>query len=197
MYGDVSDEILAARVTARDVDAFGRLYDRFAPHLHAWAAHVLGTDAADDAVQEIFLRVWRNARQFDPGRARFATWLNAIARHHIGAAAARRGRERVVAAADAIDALFEATDVDDVETTALARDAERRLAAALATLPPEQRRVLVLSYFFAMSQSEIARALALPLGTVKKRVRLGMQKLRHALVDERTTTPRLRVLVDE
>lgn len=197
MFDEPSDEILAARVATHDLGAFAQLYDRHAARIHAWAAHVLGADAADDAVQEVFLRVWDKARQFDPTRGTFATWLAAIARHHVGAQAARLGRQRVRATADDVGALLaERRDEDDVEAMVLARDDERRVADVLATLPVEQRRVLVLGYFFGMSQSEMARALALPLGTVKKRVRLGMQKLRLAFADERATA-HLRVVVDK
>lgn len=197
MFEEPSDESLAARVAARDVAAFSLLYERHALRLHAWAAHVLGPDHADDAVQEVFLRVWGKAQQFNPARGGFVTWVTAIARHHIWSQAARRGRQQLLVAANEIDArLADVPDDQDVETLALAHDDERRLARALATLPAEQRRVLVLGYFFGLSQSEMARTLALPLGTVKKRVRLGMQKLRAALDDERAVA-HLRVVVDE
>ncbi len=72
-----------SRTAAGDVGAFTELYDRYARRLHAWCAHVLGVGRAEDAMQEIFLRVWQHAGQFDPERGKFTTWFTAIARHYL------------------------------------------------------------------------------------------------------------------
>jgi RNA polymerase sigma-70 factor (ECF subfamily) len=190
------DEVLGARVARGDVAAFGAVYDRYAPRVHAWASHALGPAAADDAVQEVFTRVWRKAHQFEPARGRYATWLMAIARHHIVRQLQRAGRERRVVAEDIAEVIGSAVDPQpDVADRVWASEQERTLARALRDLPEEQRRVLVLGYFLGMTQSEMARALGIPLGTVKKRVRLGMQKLRAALAP--VEIPFLRVLGDE
>src|SRR2546428_10100489 len=99
---DASDEALAARVAGGEVGAFGALYDRYASRVYAWAAHLLGVAEADDVVQEVFLRLWDKAHQFDPARGRFGAWFGAIARHEIIARARKRGREQRIVAAQEI-----------------------------------------------------------------------------------------------
>jgi RNA polymerase sigma factor (sigma-70 family) len=198
MTDEPSDETLAALLATGDIGAFERLYRRYGIRIHSWAWHVVGADHAEDALQEVFIRVWRSREQFDPARGRFSSWLMAIARHHLGREAARRGRERQLSLTIAIDQALEA--VPDPEPGAderlFANERDRRILAALRLLPAEQRQNIVLAYFLGMSQSEMAEHLGIPLGTVKKRTRLGMQKLRHALEDVGHETPRLRV-VDE
>jgi RNA polymerase sigma-70 factor (ECF subfamily) len=197
-----SDESLIGAVARGDVGAFEQLYRRHAPRLHPWVVRALGS-GADDALQEIFLALWRHADQFDPLRARFSTWLGAIARHHLGRELARLGRRRQTTAVDAIEAaLAERTSPDPgVEDQVWERERDRAILAGLRALPPEQRRVIVLAFFVGLSQSAIAAQLELPLGTVKKRIRLGMQKLRAAVAeaDERPSgaARRLRVVAEE
>ncbi len=194
---EASDEVLAARIAAGDRGAFASLYDRYAPRLHAWAAHALGGVEADDAVQEVFVRVWRKSWQFDATRGRFASWLLAVARHHLIRELMKR-RRQLVAAEEIERVLANAVDPGrDVEDEVWLRDRERVVLAALRAIPEEQRRVLVLAYFVGMTQSQMARQLGIPLGTVKKRVRLGMQKLRASLAADASEQPRLRVVADE
>jgi len=178
-----SDEELAAAVARGDVDAFAALYDRYAARVYAWSAHLVGPSNAEDVVQEVFLRLWDKAGQFDPARGRFVTWFMAIARHHlIGVAKKRSAQRRMAAAAEIEELLSRVVDERaDTERDAIERDLGDSVVRALTDIPPEQRRVLVLAYFGGLSQSEIARLLAEPLGTVKKRTRLGLQKLRLAL----------------
>lgn len=194
---ELDDDVLATRVARADVAAFVILYDRYARRVHAWAAQALGSEHADDAVQEVFLRVWRSAGQFDPARGRLSTWLFAIARHHIGRDLAARGRDRRVAAADAIDdVLAHAPDpAPPVDEDVTRRERARALGEALRTIPAEQRRVLLLAYFTGATQVEMASTLGIPLGTVKKRVRLGLQKLRATLGDH-AEPAKLRIVSD-
>jgi RNA polymerase sigma-70 factor (ECF subfamily) len=174
------DESLTARVAAGDVAAFTQLYERYAQRIHAWCVHTLGAGRAEDAVQEIFLRMWQGAAQFDPARGRFMTWFFAIARHHLVHEMRKAGVRRRADVAAEIAELF-ATPTADPGEVASARDEAVALARALLRLPEEQRQVLTMAYFGGLSQSQIAAHLAVPLGTVKKRVRLGMGKLRAAL----------------
>ena len=193
-----TDEVLGARIARGDVAAFAAVYERYALRVHAWAAHVLGPGSADDAVQEVFVRVWRKAHQFDPERGRFATWLMAIARHHVVRELERSGRERRVAADDVDAALRSVADpAPSLDDRAWASERERTLGRALADLPAEQRRVVVLGYFLGMTQSEMAREIGIPLGTVKKRVRLALRKLRAALGGSEVAAPHLRVVTDQ
>src|SRR5918992_258848 len=100
------DEALAAWMARGESDAFDALYRRPAPWGRAWVAHALGAAHADDALQDIFIRVWRAAPQDDPTRRRFATWLAAITRHHVSRQLTKRGGEhRALAAASVLAAL--------------------------------------------------------------------------------------------
>jgi RNA polymerase sigma-70 factor (ECF subfamily) len=174
------DESLTARVAAGDVAAFTELYERYAQRIYAWCVHTLGAGRAEDAVQEIFLRLWQAAAQFDPARGRFVTWFFAVARHYLVHEMRKAGVRRRADVAAEIAVVFAAPTADP-EELASARDEAIALARALLRLPEEQRQVLAMAYFGGLSQSQIAAHLAVPLGTVKKRVRLGMGKLRVAL----------------
>ncbi len=181
-----SDETLAGRVAQRDMAAFELIYDRYAKSVYALAAHLLGHAEAEEVVQEVFLRLWHKAGQFDPARGFFNTWFMAIARHHVLDELRQRSQQQRLVAAEEIDQLLaEAADpAANVEEQAWLRERGNTILDALQSLPAEQRRVLVLAYFGGLSQSAIARHLGWPLGTVKKRVRLGLQKLRASLAQQ-------------
>ncbi len=181
-----SDETLAARVAQRDVTAFALLYDRYAQSVFALAAHLLGRAEAEEAVQEIFLRLWNKAAHFDHARGAFSAWFMTIARHYVlDQLRVRSLQQRLIVAEQVDQLLANAADPRvDVEHAAYLRERGDALLRALQQLPSEQRRVLALAYFGGLSQSEIARHLNLPLGTVKKRTQLGLQKLRALLADQ-------------
>ncbi len=183
MASEPTDETLATRVAQGDVAAFATLYDRYAPRIYAWCAHMVGTAEAEDVVQDTFLRLWHKASQFDARRGSFSSWFLAIARHQLMSELRRRTVQQRMVAADEIervlaDAIAPGRDVED---QAWSHERARAVLRALAGLPPEQRRVLVLAYFGGLTQSEIAGLTRTPLGTVKKRTRLGLQKLRERL----------------
>jgi RNA polymerase sigma-70 factor (ECF subfamily) len=180
---EVSDDALAARVARRDVDAFAALYDRYAQVVYAMAAHMLGIGEAEEVVQEVFLRLWDRAGQFDAARGPFNAWFVTIARNYILDRLRRRGQQQRLFIAGEISGFLEevADQSVDVEEEAWARERGDAVLGALRELPAEQRRVLVLAYFGGLSQSAIAELLGCPYGTVKKRMRLGMKKLRVAL----------------
>jgi RNA polymerase sigma-70 factor (ECF subfamily) len=182
--GEPSDAALAGRVAAGEIEAWSQLYDRYAPSVYAFAAHMLGREHAEDIVQEVFLRLWRSAGRFDRERGTFSAWFFGLVRHRIqDELRQRRREERLLVAADADELLAEtAIPGVDVEADVARRERGRSVLRALQSLPPDQRRVLVLAYFGAgLSQTEIADYLGWPLGTVKKRTRLGLQKLRAML----------------
>jgi RNA polymerase sigma-70 factor (ECF subfamily) len=166
---EVSDEMLASRIAARDVDAFALIYDRYIRPVYAIAGHMLGAHEAEEAAQEIFMRLWNKATQFDAARGPFSHWFLSIARNHLlDKLRARSERLRVVAAEEIDLLLAEAADPRvDVLDQVWQKQRGDALLHALQRIPAEQRRVIVLAYFGGMSQSEISMHLNVPLGTVK------------------------------
>ncbi len=181
-----SDAALVAQIAQRDVAAFSMIYDRYARAVFVLAAHMLGRAEAEDVVQEVFLRLWNKAEQFDGQQGSFSSWFMSVARHHILDELRRRSQHQRVVAAERINALL-AQAVDpkvDVEDQVWMNHRAASVLDALKNLPDEQRRVIVLAYFGGLTQAAIAQQLRWPLGTVKKRVRLGLQKLKAALAQE-------------
>jgi RNA polymerase sigma-70 factor, ECF subfamily len=183
---NLDDGDLAAMVAAGDAAAFGLIYDRYAGAVYALTVHLLGTMEAEEVVQEVFLSLWRKAHQFDATRGSFAAWFMSIARHRALRVLRARNRQRRIQAVEEIDQLLAHASAEtvDVEEQAWQQERGRAALSALSRLPAEQRQVIVLAYFGGLSQSAIAQQLNLPLGTVKKRVRLGMQKLRLAIGEQ-------------
>jgi len=190
------DEALAVWTARGEIAAFEALYERHAPWVRSWAAHTLGVDQADDVLQVVFMRVWRAAPQFDPARGRFTSWLATITRNHMSRQLGRRGGEHRALAAVSVEAALAGQD-EAGEDAAVRSEHADVLLAALRSLPEEQRRVIVLAFFNGMTQSQMAEHLGVPLGTVKKRVRLAMQKLRQSLAADGLETPRLRMVKDQ
>jgi RNA polymerase sigma-70 factor, ECF subfamily len=179
-----ADEALAALIAKGDVAALSLIYDRYSRPVYALAAHLLGLDEAEDVVQETFLRLWLKADQFDAERGSFAAWFMAIARYESMARLRRLSLERRFSVAEDVENIL-ATKADPgpgTEETVWGREQGELVLRALDELPSEQRAVLVLAYFGDLTQSAISERLQVPLGTVKKRISLGMQKLRTALV---------------
>lgn len=179
---DPSDEALVERVRRQDVSAFSQLYDRYARPIYVLAVTALDRAEAEEIVQEVFLRLWRKADQFQPERGAFGAWFMTIARHQVWDVLRRLHREPSLAA-EVIDQLLMESGISggDVEEEAWSQEVGQAVLQALQRLPAEQRRALGLAYFGGLSQSSIADHLGWPLGTVKKRIRLGLQKLRTAL----------------
>lgn len=180
-YFELSDEALIERVCRRDVSAFSQLYDRYARPVHVLAVAALGRGEAEEIVQEVFLRLWHKAPQYRPERGPFGAWFMTIARHHVWDVLRRLQREPSLAAEVIDQLLTQSAGAETVEDEAWSHEIGQAMRRALQALPTEQRRALVLSYFGGLSQTSIARQLGWPLGTVKKRMRLGMQKLRDAM----------------
>ncbi|HZG67606.1 MAG TPA: sigma-70 family RNA polymerase sigma factor [Herpetosiphonaceae bacterium] len=176
------DERLIARVVEGDRGAFEMLYDRYASTVLGLALRMLGDrEVAEDAVQEIFWRVWRRLGSFDRSRA-FAPWLFGIAHNYcIDELRRRKVRPQSVYEDDENPILSEIADEADVGESALLAEQGRIVRSALEQLPEEQRQTLLLAYFGGLTQQEIAAKLGNPLGTVKTRMRLGLQKLRAVL----------------
>ena len=181
-----ADRDLVARAAAGDDAAIAQLYDRYATVLYTVAYRIVGERAdADEVVAEAFAQAWRDAGRFESGRGSVAGWLTMIARSRaLDLVRARSRRERITgtAAADRPDEppAMGARPGDPADS--LDRSERRRqVLAAMGELSPPQRQAIELAFFEGLSQSEIAARLNEPLGTVKTRVRLGMQKLRDRL----------------
>jgi RNA polymerase sigma-70 factor (ECF subfamily) len=178
-----SDEQLIEAVAAGDEAALGVLYDRYAKAVFSLAARITRDQStAEEITQEVFLRLWRNAATYSAARGRFASWLLSVT-HHLAVDQLRRRQARPQAVASIDDLVVQGlpdTRADVEEETWLV---ERRelIQKAMAQLPPAQRQVIELAYFGGLTHVEIATRLGDPLGTVKTRMRLGVQKLRELL----------------
>lgn len=191
-HGNVPDDQLVARLGGADVAAFEALYRRYGDLIFSTCLRIVGeVQCAEDLTQEIFLRVWRKPQAFDPARGKFATWLLSVARNRAVDEVRSRGRRRRREAPPELDPEDTPSLVDDEDPAYAAQLADDRalVVGALRSLPPEQRRALELAYFGGMTQQEIATALGQPLGTVKTRIRLGMRKLRLAILGSAKEDP--------
>jgi RNA polymerase sigma-70 factor, ECF subfamily len=192
---DAEDATLVALVARRDLHAFGVLYDRYARDVYALAVHVVPRADAEEIVQDVFVRIWKNAVRFDEARGSFVAWLMTIARNRVLDELRRQGTTRR-AFEEIEDVLQHSRDLSiDLEETVWSKDRRQAILEALRELPRDQRRAVVLAYFGGLTRAAIAEELGWPLGTVKKRIQLGLQKLRRALnenlnVEERETDQR-------
>jgi RNA polymerase sigma-70 factor (ECF subfamily) len=142
---------------------------------------------AEDLTQEVFLRLWRRPDLFDPGRGRFITWLLSVARNRgidERRSRGRRFRYEAPPSPNAEEILAAASAPEEVDVAILS-DERVVIQRALSSLPPEQRLAIELAYYGGYTQQEIAKGLHQPLGTVKTRIRLGLQKLRVLLIEQR------------
>ena len=174
-----NDVELLAAIVARDEAALAQLYDRYRVILFGLLMRILNNrEEAEDVLRELFMQVWRRAADFDENRGRPFTWLVTMARSRgIDRLRTLAARERTAVAA----ARDESEAVSDAATDAFRSEQRGLVTNALAQLPDEQKRPLMLAYFDGLTQSEIAAHLGAPLGTVKTRMRTGMIKLRELL----------------
>jgi len=179
-----SDEALLRRIARAEPQALSELYDRYGRLVFSLAVRVVGEgEAAEEITQDVFVQVWRKAYTYRPDLGRPLTWLVSIARHR-AIDALRRRRVRPPGSLDGIDledAPLKSGDDQAPPLQAELEQARERLRRALASLPEEQRSALLLAYFGGLSHRELAERLDQPIGTVKTRLRLGLQKLRQLL----------------
>ena len=176
-FADLDDAQLMARVQAGDGEAFGALYDRFGTRALGVARMIGRASHAEDIVQEAFLSVWRNRAAFRPDRGTALAWVMGIVRNRAIDSLRRQGRhDDRRADADGMEERLRAPG--NLETDLAERDQAAQLRKSLARLPEAQRDVIALAYFGELSTSEVAAQMLLPLGTVKGRMRLGLEKLR-------------------
>ena len=167
---------MAAVRDARDEAAFARLFGHFAPRVKAFLMRS-GADAtlAEECAQETMAALWHKAHLFDPARASVATWIFTIARNRRIDALRRQRRPEP-------EDLTWGPEPEPDQADAMALQQESaQLGEALATLPEKQRLLIEKAYFGDLTQSEIAAETGLPLGTIKSRIRLALDRLRHEM----------------
>jgi RNA polymerase sigma-70 factor (ECF subfamily) len=172
--------LIEAVAAERDRDAFAALFDHFAPRIKSFLMRSnTPASAAEELAQDAMLTVWRKAEQFDRSRAGATAWIFTIARN-LRIDVARREQRGKVLELESSEFLEPPAQPDDEFD---AGEREQRVRAALAHLPDDQMRVVRLSFFEGKPHGDIARELELPLGTVKSRIRLAMNRLRDLLGD--------------
>jgi len=179
---DSSDAELLRLVAGGDEAALASIYDQYASILLGLLLRILHSRGeAEDVLQEVFLQVWRRAGDFDESRGRGFTWLVTLARSRaIDRLRALDSRSRTAAASASEPSDF----VSDASADTFRAEQREIVQAALAQLPDEQRRTLLLAYEEGLTQTEIAERTGQPLGTVKTRTRSGLMKLREMLRDK-------------
>jgi len=180
-YEAMPDRALVARVTEGDAGALEALYGRYGRACYSLARRILADEQfAQDAVQEVFLAVWRDASRFDPSKGGFSTWLLSMT-HHKAVDGVRR-EENLRKRRTGAEALeMRETDAPRVEDQVWSLLRRQRVREVLQTLPEVQREALTLAYFGGYTQREIAGLTDTPLGTVKTRMLAGMRRMKDSL----------------
>ncbi|APG46199.1 RNA polymerase sigma factor (sigma-70 family, ECF11 subgroup) [Phaeobacter porticola] len=162
--------------------AFGRLFDHFAPRLKGVICRSgMPPNQAEDVVQDVMLTVWRKAAMFDPERAQVSAWIYQIARNR-QIDVIRKERRPVPEELK----LPEETQEDAAQVLALDQETQK-LRAALDRLKPAQREMVEKAYLGELTHADIHKQTGLPLGTIKSRIRLGLERLRHELKEQGLT----------
>ena len=186
-YAELPDEQLMEKVRAGDGRAIAALYDRYGVLIFSLALRMLNDrESAEELVQEVFLRAWRQAASYQPGLGKLSTWLLGIARNLAVDELRRRGARPQRAGGDTeeqLNQLASPRNEDPAEQVSAATQ-RQEIQRALRELPDAQRQVIELAYYGGLTQSEIAERLGDPLGTVKTRMRLATRKLRDLLRED-------------
>jgi RNA polymerase sigma-70 factor, ECF subfamily len=185
-YSTQDDSTLIQLIALAQTDAFGELYDRYNRLVFSVAMMIVGDRAtAAEITLDVFTQIWQRAGTYRAERAKVSTWLTAIARHQ-SIDVLRRRNSRSESNSVSWDELPSqstpaAHDLEEGVELSLLRE---RVRAAVAQLPADQKQALALAFFKGYTHSQIAEALQQPLGTIKTRIRLAVQKLRQILGDE-------------
>jgi RNA polymerase sigma-70 factor (ECF subfamily) len=187
-YSSFSDETLLRLIARSQESALSELYDRYSRLVYSVALSTLSDPAlAEEVTQDVFVRVWEKAQTYRPEGGRVITWLTSIARHRsIDLFRRSRTRHEDMQVAWQEIELVDLRDGNNVEWEADLKQRQKHIRWAVSQLPAEQKIAVGMAFFMGLTHPEIADALGEPLGTVKTRIRLGMQKLRLLLQDEQT-----------
>jgi RNA polymerase sigma-70 factor (ECF subfamily) len=189
VHDTATDQQLLAAAAAKDQAALGALYDRFSRLLYGIiVAVVRDTDDAEDLLQEVFVQIWRNAGSYQPSLGSPKTWLVRIAHNRaIDMLRSKRYQQRRneirTDGADSAEQIMAVGAVNDVWQETLRKDSAGRLSRALGNVPDDQRELIEMAFFLGYTHQEISTMSGLPLGTVKTRIRSGIQTLRASLAD--------------
>ena len=179
-----TDREMLALVARGDQQAFGRLYDRLSGPLYSVALRMLGDAAeAQDALQDVFLQLWRRAGSYDVDQSSVFSWAILMTRSRVIDRLRARGRRlRVVSSSTDDDAskvaMAHASTIESAADTADRNEEAVRVRSSVSKLPAEQREAIEMAFFNDLTHHEIAAALGQPLGTIKARIRRGLLKLR-------------------
>jgi RNA polymerase sigma-70 factor (ECF subfamily) len=182
---EMEDGQLLQAVGRGDQDALLVLHRRYVNLVYSMAWRVLqDAGLAEEVTQDIFLKLWHKSQQYDPARGRFSNWLLSVTRFAAIDRLRREGRQPRQAEIVTGDQGEMAALEHLLPTDHAAWERGQHLRLVLAQLPPDQRQIIELAYFGGLTHSELAEQLGLPLGTVKGRLRLGLEKLRSLWLDE-------------
>ena len=188
-YKKFDDETLIRLIARSQSDALGELYDRYSRLVFGMARNALGDQGlAEEITQDVFMRIWNKASTYQAAHGKAVSWIAGIARNR-AIDVFRHQKSLLDGNSLSLEELplFDPPDSLNVEQEIETKFKEQRVQQALFQLPKEQRDVLALAYFRGYTHEEAAEALGEPLGTVKTRIRLGMQKLRQILGEERAS----------
>jgi RNA polymerase sigma-70 factor (ECF subfamily) len=176
-YGLAEDALLLRAIQGGDEAAIAALYDRYAGAAYGLAFRILGdAGAAEDAVQEAFLSLWKQAPRFDPARGLVRSWLMTIVHHKaIDAVRRKTGRAERPLPDGPDEFLADRGRPEELAEWAMEAEAVRE---AMGQVPDDQRRTIEMAYFQGLTHVEIAERMQAPLGTVKSRLRIGLEKMR-------------------
>jgi RNA polymerase sigma-70 factor, ECF subfamily len=178
MPPETTDEFLLYSIAAADETALLELYGRYSGAVNSLARRILRSESdAEEVVQDVFVKVWQKALEYAPHKGKVSTWLLTIA-HHSAIDALRRRTSR-----DTLPILDE--DFDRTPDLRDKRDPleQQMLETALSQLEPQEKHCIELAYFEGLSHAQLSARLEMPLGTVKTRIRTGLEKLRNTLGD--------------
>jgi len=186
-YAAATDERLVEALEVRDERALETLYDRYGDYVYSVCLRMVGdVQLAEDLSQEVYLRLWRRPDLYDTSRGKFVTWLLSVARNRAIDERRSRGRRfrHESPPSESTEEVLGSVPASESRDVAIVSEERVVVQKALAILPPEQKLAIQLAYFGGYTQQEIAEGLRQPLGTVKTRIRLGMQKLRQLLIEQ-------------
>lgn len=180
----MDDRELMRRIAQKDAEALEQVYDRYERAVYSFAFRIVNDAmAAEEVVQELFLRVWNNAERYDRSQGKLSTWMFTIARN-IAVDMLRRKSSRAVTDPAGDDALEVLADTSTNVEQEVAQNWERqRIREAMLELREEQQQVIESIYFHGLTQHEVSEKFSIPLGTVKSRVRLAIRQLHGKLAE--------------